>query len=245
VSEALAVERVSRRFGGLWALRGVSFTVLPGQIVGLVGPNGAGKTTLFNVLVGLCRPTSGEVRLGGRSVGKLPPHRVCAAGMTKTFQTVALFLDLSVLDNALAGGLLRHSVKGARDLAARTLERVGLAAVAQKRAADLTLPERARLELARALCTEPKVLLLDEVMAALTRAEMDGVLALVRQLREEGLTILIVEHHMRAVMTLCDRILVLDFGELIADGTPDEVVHDERVIAAYLGRSHSAGERRP
>ncbi|GAC1343968.1 MAG: ABC transporter ATP-binding protein [Myxococcales bacterium] len=242
MSDLLAVRAVSRRFGGLWALREVSFSIPRGQIVGLVGPNGAGKTTLFNVLVGLHRPSSGEVLLDGRKVSGLPPHRVCAAGMTKTFQNAALFLDMKVLDNALAGGLLRHSLDEARALAARSLARVGLAGVAQKRAADLTFPERARLELARALCTEPRVLLLDEVMAALTHVEMNEVIALIRSLRDEGLTVLVVEHHMRAILALCDRIVVLNFGELIADGTPEEVVRDRRVVTAYLGRAFAARE---
>jgi branched-chain amino acid transport system ATP-binding protein len=238
VSEILAVSGVTRRFGGLLAVRDVSFTVPRQQIVGLVGPNGAGKTTLFNVLVGLYPPTAGKVVLEGRSIAALPPHRICAAGMTKTFQNVALFLEMSVLDNVLTGALLRHSLREARELALRTLDRVGLSQAAGKRAADLTFPERARVELARALCTDPKVLLLDEVMAALTHAEMNAIMALIRKLRDDGLTILVVEHHMKAIMSLCDRILVLDFGQLIADGTPGEVVHEERVITAYLGRSH-------
>lgn len=237
--EILAVERVSRRFGGLWAVRDVSFAVPQGQIVGLVGPNGAGKTTLFNVLVGLQRPSSGTVRLDGRAIAGLKPHMVCAAGMTKTFQNVALFLDMTVLDNVLAAGLLRHTVPAARARAIEALGRVGLGAIADKRAADLTFPERARVELARALCTEPKVLLLDEVMAALTVVEMDEILALIRRLRDDGLTILVVEHHMRAIMSLCDRVLVLNFGELIADGAPAQVVRDERVVTAYLGAAYA------
>lgn len=244
MTDLLTVDRVSRRFGGLWAVRDVSFGIAPGQIVGLVGPNGAGKTTLFNVLVGLCPPSSGEVRLEGRPVSRRPPHRVCAAGLTKTFQNVALFLDMTVRDNVLVGGLMRHGLGDARELASRTLERVGLAGIADKLAADLTFPERARVELARALCTEPKVLLLDEVMAALTHSEMDEILALIRQLRDDGLTVLVVEHHMRAIMSLCERILVLNFGELIADGPPEEVVHDDRVITAYLGRGHAAASVR-
>ena len=242
MSELLALDGVSRRFGGLWALRDVSFTVPRQQLLGLVGPNGAGKTTLFNVLVGLHAPSTGRVRLEGRDVAALPPHRICAAGMTKTFQNVALFLDMSVLDNVLAGALLRHSLGEARELAARTLERVGLSRVAEKRAADLTFPERARVELARALCTQPKVLLLDEVMAALTHVEMSAVGGGRRRLREDGLTILVVEHHMKAIMSLCDRILVLDFGRVIADGTPAEVVRDERVVTAYLGRGLGAAD---
>jgi branched-chain amino acid transport system ATP-binding protein len=244
LTDILTVEGVSRRFGGLWAVRNVSFTIPRGQLVGLVGPNGAGKTTLFNVLVGLHAPSTGVVRLEGRTVSRLAPHCVCAAGITKTFQNVALFLDMTVRDNVLVGGLMRHSLREARELASRTLERVGIARIADKLAADLTFPERARVELARSLCTEPKVLLLDEVMAALTHAEMDEMLALIRQLRGDGLTVLVVEHHMRAIMSLCERILVLNFGELIADGPPGEVVHAERVITAYLGRGHASASVR-
>jgi branched-chain amino acid transport system ATP-binding protein len=244
VSAILSVEAISRRFGGLWALRQVSFSIPRGQIVGLVGPNGAGKTTLFNVLVGLHPPSSGVVRLEEREISGRSPHWICAAGMTKTFQNVALFLDMTVLDNVLAGALLRNPLREARELAGRMLERVGISAIARKLAADLTLPERSRVELARALCTQPKVLLLDEIMAALTHAEMSEMLALIRQLRDGGITFLVVEHHMRAILSLCDRILVLHFGELIADGTPEAVVRDERVVTAYLGRSQGAsGER--
>jgi branched-chain amino acid transport system ATP-binding protein len=236
----LDVRNISRRFGGLQALSDITFSVPKGQIVGLIGPNGAGKTTFFNTLVGLIRPDSGTVQLNGASLTGLKPHKVAALGMTKTFQNVALFAESTVLDNVLTAGLLRHDVEAARREALLCLERVGLRAVVHKQAGDLSFPERARVELARALCTAPNVLLLDEVMAALNPVEMQGVMNLIRSLRDDGITLLVVEHHMRAIMTVCDRILVLNFGKLLADGPPEQVANDPQVVEAYLGRSMEA-----
>ncbi|MFT4277913.1 MAG: ABC transporter ATP-binding protein [Rhodopseudomonas sp.] len=236
----LDVRGLSKRFGGLQALSDVTFTVPRGQIVGLIGPNGAGKTTFFSTLVGLIRPDSGSIKLGDTSLVGMKPHKVAALGMTKTFQNVALFAESSVLDNVLTAGLLRYDVATAREQALICLDRVGLKSVAHKLAGDLSFPERARVELARALCTGPKVLLLDEVMAALNPVEMQEIMDLIRSLRDDGLTLLVVEHHMRAIMTICDRILVLNFGKLLADGTAQQVANDPVVIEAYLGRSAEA-----
>ena len=236
----LDVRNISHRFGGLQALSDVTFSVPKGQLVGLIGPNGAGKPTLFSTLVGLIRPDSGTVQLDGANLAGLKPHKVAALGMTKTFQNVALFAESTVLDNVLTAGLLRHDVKTARSEALICLDRVGLKAVAHKQAGNLSFPERARVELARALCTGPKVLLLDEVMAALNPMEMQEIMDLIRSLRDDGITLLVVEHHMRAIMTICDRILVLNFGKLLADGPPEQVANDPQVVEAYLGRSMEA-----
>lgn len=235
----LDVRGLTRKFGGLVAVKDVSFTLTQGEIVGLIGPNGAGKTTLFNLLIGLHVPTSGQILLDGTQIGGMKPHSIAGLGMTKTFQNVALFMDSTVLDNVVTGALLHNDLTTARDRAHATLRRVGLADIAGKIAGELSFPERARVEVARALCTQPRLLLLDEVMAALTPAEMEEVIFLIRGLRDEGITFIVVEHHMKAVMKLCDRLIVLNFGQVIADDTPAKIARSPRVIEAYLGTTYA------
>jgi branched-chain amino acid transport system ATP-binding protein len=240
VTPALEVKAVSKRFGGLQALHHVSFEAGEGEIVGLIGPNGAGKTTLFNVLVGLVKPDEGSIRLKGSPIAGLKPHRIAALGLTKTFQNVALFAETTVLDNVLIGALLRHSVKEAREIAQSRLARVGLSEIAGKKAGALSFPEKARVGVARALATGPKVILFDEVMAALNAVEMEGVMALIRELAADGLSIVVVEHHMKAIMALSHRIIVLNFGRVIAEGTPSEIARHPDVVTAYLGKAYAA-----
>lgn len=238
----LRVQGLTRRFGGLTAVNQLDFSVQKGELLGLIGPNGAGKTTSFNLLMGLIKPSAGEVILDGQRITGMKPHRIAQQGMVKTFQNVALFPEMTVLDNVLTGGLLRRSLAEARDFARENLAKVGMAHIADKRAADLTFPEKALVEMARALCTQPRIVLLDEVMAALNHAEMDQILDLIRRLRsEEGLTFIVIEHHMRAIMSLCERILVLSFGQKIAEGTPQEISRNAEVITAYLGNDMDAG----
>lgn len=237
----LIAEGVSVSFGGVKALQGLTFTVKKGEIVGVIGPNGAGKTTLFNALVGLQPLVSGDIILDGHKVSGQKPHKVARAGMTKTFQNTALFPDMSVLENVMTAALLRHDLKGAEEVSRKVLDRIGLTSIVDADVSDLTFPQRALVEMARALATDPKVLLLDEVMAALNHIEMDEIMDVIRKLRDEGLTILIVEHHMRAIMSLCDRLLVVCFGKLIAEGSPSEIANNPRVIEAYLGQSHEEG----
>lgn len=237
----LEVRDLTMRFGGLLALSNVNFDIKPGEIVGLIGPNGAGKTTLFSTLVGLNKPTAGQVRFEGDITSGQRPHRIARRGMTKTFQNTALFPGMSLEENVITAALAKASLKEARHIAAECLAKVGLQDAAATDVDDLTFPQKALGEVARALATRPKLLLLDEVMAALTPMEMDVIIAALRKLRDEaGITLMIVEHHMRAIMQISERILVLNFGQLIADGTPEAVSRDPAVITAYLGQGDAA-----
>jgi branched-chain amino acid transport system ATP-binding protein len=233
----LELRGVSKSFRGLKAVSGASFAVASGGIHALIGPNGAGKTTIFNMVAGVYAPDDGEILFDGRSIHGLRPDQVCAAGVGRTFQIVKPFAGLSVLDNIVVGALLQSkTVSAAKGYAAEIMEKLGLGAKRDMLASSLTLPDRKRLEVARALATRPKLLLLDEVMAGLRPTECDQIVAVFRELnRAEGLTILLIEHVMRAVMALAQRIVVLHHGEVIAHGAPDEVVRNPAVLESYLG----------
>jgi branched-chain amino acid transport system ATP-binding protein len=239
----LKVEKLSKSFGGLAAVRDLSFGVNAGEILGLIGPNGAGKTTVFNLITGFYIPDRGRVTLREQSLSGRKPHQVCQMGVARTFQVVKPLPRLSVRDNVLIGALHRRPrLHDARRHAAAVLERVGLAGLAEHRAGALSIGDRKRLEIARALATQPTVLLLDEVLGGLHSGEVEGALALLRGLRDDGLTLVLIEHNVRAVLALSDRICVLNHGEKLAEGTPHEIAADPRVIEAYLGHGHAADE---
>ncbi|HEU0291269.1 MAG TPA: ABC transporter ATP-binding protein [Anaerolineales bacterium] len=233
----LVVSGVRRDFGGLTAVQNLSFTVEPGEIVGLIGPNGAGKTTTFAMLAGFLTPTSGEILFQGKRINEMKPHQVCKLGLTRTFQIVQPFPDMTALENIMVGAYVRHPrTTDAKHKAMEVLKRVDLSHKADTLGKNLTLIELKRLEIGKALATEPSLLLLDEVAAGLKDAEVDNILLLVRQLNKEGITFLIVEHLMKVIMNLSQRVIVLDFGQMIAQGTPQEISKDPAVLAAYLGK---------
>lgn len=238
----LEAKNIVKQFGGLTAVNDVSMYVKEGEIVGLIGANGAGKTTLFNMIAGVFPPTSGKIYFSGQEIEGLPCHKMCRLGIGRTYQIVKPFVNLSVLDNTVVGALNQcKDVKSAREKAKETLEFVGLGHRTDISSRNLNLPELKRLELARALATGPKLLLLDEVMAGLNPTDSGRVIELVKRIRDEwGITIIVIEHVMKAIMTLSDRIYVLNQGNLIASGIPEEVSKNPEVIKSYFGEKRYA-----
>ncbi len=232
----LRVTKLTKDFGGLRAVASLSFELNAGEILGLIGPNGAGKTTAFNLMSGFIPPTSGEVLLEGRSVVGLKPHAVVQRGIARTFQIVKPFRNLNVLENVTLAAFLHEPRRAKAEAEARRmLEIVGLSGQAARHASDLTLGEQKRLEIARARATRPKILFLDEPMGGLNPTEIDEACELVRRIRDQGITIMLVEHHMKAIMRISDRVVVLHHGVKIGDAPPAEIVKNREVIAAYLG----------
>jgi len=238
----LEVQDVSKRFGGLLAVDGVSFSVRENEVLGLIGPNGSGKTTVMNLISGLLKPSDGEIFLGDRMITDRPARAIARAGVARTFQLVRILPSLTVLENVMAGAVFGHKRlwgRALRKFAVRQLERVGLGHAVNASTASLTYIDEKRLELARALASDPRILLLDEWLAGLNPTELQVGIDLIRSLREEGRTIILVEHVMDAIRSLCDRCVVMNSGAKIAEGTPEETLADKEVIRAYLGDEHA------
>jgi len=239
----LKIEGLTKSFGGLMAVHHVGFQVEEGEIIGLIGPNGSGKTTTLNLITGFLKPDSGAVTFKGENIAGFPRHRVCRKGIARTFQLIKPFLEFTALQNVMVGRVYGQdpapSLKVAAQEARESLERVGLLDKAEVLAKDLTLMQRKRLELARALATRPQLLLLDELMAGLNPGEAEDAMRLVRRIRDSGITIVVVEHIVKAILGLSDRIVVLNMGEKIAEGCPQEIVHNPQVIEVYLGQAHA------
>ena len=231
----LEVDKVTRRFGGLVAVNNVSFAVAEGEILGIIGPNGAGKTTLFSVISGFIPPSAGEIRFAGESIVGVSPDRLVRKGLVRSFQVVQTFADMSTLDVVTTAALTRRPIREAIDYAAHVLKRLGMSGKERLTPATLSLQDKKLLELAKCLATDPRCILLDEVMAGLTIAETEAPMAIVRELNSQGVTIVMVEHVMPVIMRLATRIVVINFGEKIAEATPEDIVKDQRVIDAYFG----------
>jgi branched-chain amino acid transport system ATP-binding protein len=240
----LRVENLSKTFGALWAVRDVTFTANEGEIVGLIGPNGSGKSTLFHLLTGLLKSSSGRIWYKDEEITGAKPHMVCARGMTRTFQLVKPFSDMTVLKNVMVGRAYgsepARSMRQVESESEQILQLTGLAEKRKAFAGTLALVERKKLELARALATKPKLLLLDEVMAGLNTTEMNESVQFIKRIRDSGVTLIIVEHVMKALLGMADRVIVLNAGEKIAEGTPREIAANEEVIRVYLGERHRA-----
>ena len=241
MSAILDVQNVTRRFAGLIAVNNVSFSLQPKEILGIIGPNGAGKTTLISLISGTVAPTSGDIQFEGKSINPLQTYQRARLGIGRTFQIMRPFPGLSVLDNVAVGALFGHGggesqLSRAREMARAQLDFVGLGAFVDQRADELGGPGRKRLELAKALAMQPKVLLCDEVMAGLNHVEIDEVIDVIRKVRDEGISILVIEHVIKAIKSLSDRLMVLHHGEKIADGDPDTVLSNQAVVEAYLGK---------
>jgi len=248
MSAIMQIEGVGMRFGGLQALSEVTFDVNKGSVVGLIGPNGSGKTTLMNVISGVYKPSAGRVRFGDKTIADVPTHDVCKLGIARTFQIVKPFASLSVRENVAVGSMYgregnKRSTSASFERAQELLEIVGLARVADRPASDLTIPDRKRLEVAKALALDPEVLLLDEVMAGLNATEVDEAIELLRDVHKRGVTLIIVEHLMKAIMSISTTVVVLAEGKKIAEGHPSEVVATPAVIEAYLGSRFAQRQR--